>query len=107
MIAKHAEKGENDFLKSFSPKTNAPSIPPFDCDNNLLELTLFESNGLISYIRVAHNGCVLCTFIAMFSQFDHPIILKCQQHQYVIILFNHNDQDSNMNFTKSSGLGTI
>ena len=25
VTAKHAEKGENDFLKSFSPKTNAPS----------------------------------------------------------------------------------
>ena len=24
VIAKHAENGENDFLKSFSPKTNAP-----------------------------------------------------------------------------------
>ena len=24
MTAKHAEKGENDFLKSFSPKTNTP-----------------------------------------------------------------------------------
>ena len=24
VTAKHAEKGENDFLKSFSPKTNAP-----------------------------------------------------------------------------------
>ena len=26
MTAKHAEKGENDFLKSFSPKTNAPFV---------------------------------------------------------------------------------
>ena len=26
MTAKHAENGENDFLKSFSLKTNAPSI---------------------------------------------------------------------------------
>ena len=26
VTAKHAEKGENDFLKSFSPKTNAPLI---------------------------------------------------------------------------------
>ena len=26
VIAKHAEKGENDFLKSFSPKTNAPLV---------------------------------------------------------------------------------
>ena len=24
VTAKHTEKGENDFLKSFSPKTNAP-----------------------------------------------------------------------------------
>ena len=24
VTAKHADKGENDFLKSFSPKTNAP-----------------------------------------------------------------------------------
>ena len=26
VTAKHAEKGENDFLKSFSPKTNAPQV---------------------------------------------------------------------------------
>ena len=26
VTAKHAEKGENDFLKSFSPKTNAPLV---------------------------------------------------------------------------------
>ena len=32
MTAKHAEKGENDFLKSFSPKTNAPYILTLDHD---------------------------------------------------------------------------
>ena len=26
VTAKHTEKGENDFLKSFSPKTNAPLV---------------------------------------------------------------------------------
>ena len=26
VTVKHAEKGENDFLKSFSPKTNAPEV---------------------------------------------------------------------------------
>ena len=26
VTVKHAEKGENDFLKSFSPKTNAPLV---------------------------------------------------------------------------------
>ena len=26
VTAKHAEKGENDFLKSFPPKTNAPQV---------------------------------------------------------------------------------
>ena len=26
VTAKHAENGENDFLKSFSPKTNAPYV---------------------------------------------------------------------------------
>ena len=56
---------------------------------------------------MAHDGRVLCTFMAMFSQFDHPVVLKFYQHQYVTILFNLNDLDSNMNFTKSSGLGTI
>ena len=29
VTAKHAEKGENDFLKSFSPKTNAPKVTIF------------------------------------------------------------------------------
>ena len=28
VTTKHAEKGENDFLKSFSPKTNAPLLLP-------------------------------------------------------------------------------
>ena len=44
---------------------------------------------------------MLCTFMAMFTQFDHPIVLKFNQH------FNPNDQDSNLNFTKSNGLGII
>ena len=56
---------------------------------------------------MARDGRVLCTFMAMFSQFDHPIILKFHQHHYVTIILNPNDQDSNMNFTKSNGLGTI
>ena len=56
---------------------------------------------------MARDGRVLCTFMAMFSQSDNPIVLKFHQHQYVTIHFNPNDQDSNMNFTKTSGLGTI
>ena len=56
---------------------------------------------------MARDGHMLRTFMAMFPQFDHPIVLKFHQHQYVTILFNPNDQDSNMNFTKSGGLGTI
>ena len=56
---------------------------------------------------MARDGHMLGTFMAMFSQFDHPIVLKFHQHQYVTILFNPNDQDSNMNVTKSSGLGAI
>ena len=56
---------------------------------------------------MARDGHMLGTFMAMFSQSDHPIVLKFHQHQYVTILFNPNDQDSNMNVTKSSGLETI
>ena len=56
---------------------------------------------------MARDGHVLCTCMAMLSQFDHPIGLKFHKHQYIIILFNPNDQDLNMDFTKSSGLGTI
>ena len=43
----------------------------------------------------------------MFTQSDYPIGLKFHQHQYVTTLFNSIDQDLNMNFAKSSGLGTI
>ena len=50
---------------------------------------------------------VLCTCMAMFSQSDYSIVFKFHQHQYVTILFNPNDQDLNMNFTKSSDLETI
>ena len=56
---------------------------------------------------MAHDGHLLCTCMAMFSQSDHPISLKFYQHQYVTTLFNPNDQDLNMNFTKSSDLETI
>ena len=56
---------------------------------------------------MVRNGHMLCTFMAMFTQSDHSIVLKFQQHEYVPIVFNPNDQDSNLNFTKSSGLGTI
>ena len=56
---------------------------------------------------MVQDGHMLCTFMAMFTLFDHPIVLKFRQHQYVTILFIPNDQDLNMNFTKSSGLGTI
>ena len=56
---------------------------------------------------MARDGRVLCTFMAMFFQSDNPIIFKFHQHQYVTILSNPNDQHSIMNFTKSSGLGTI
>ena len=54
-----------------------------------------------------HDGRVLCTFMAMFSQSDYPIVLKFNQQQDVTILFNSNDQDSNMNFTYSYGVETI
>ena len=56
---------------------------------------------------MAHDAHMLCTFMAMFAQSDHPIVLKFHQQQYITILFNPNDEDSNINFTKSSGLGTI
>ena len=56
---------------------------------------------------MAHDGHMLCTFIAIVTQFDHLIVFKFHQHQYVTILFIPNDQDLNVNFTKSSGLGTI
>ena len=56
---------------------------------------------------MARDGHMLGTFMVMFSQFDHPIVLKFHQHQYITILFNPNDQDLNMNVTKSSGLETI
>ena len=45
--------------------------------------------------------------MVMFTQSDHPIVLKFYQYQYVTMLFNSIDQDLNMNFIKSSGLGTI
>ena len=38
------------------------------------------------------DGHVLCTCMAMFSQSNHPIVLKFHQHQYVTMLFNPNDQ---------------
>ena len=38
VTAKHAEKGENDFLKSFSPKTNAPLKYVFVSNNPLKQL---------------------------------------------------------------------
>ena len=53
------------------------------------------------------DGNVLCTCTTMLSQSNHLIGLKFHQHQYVTILFNSNDLDLNMNFTKSSGLGTM
>ena len=56
---------------------------------------------------MARDGRVLFTLMAMFSQSDHRIGLKFHQHQYVTILFNPNDQNPNMNFLKSSGLGTV
>ena len=56
---------------------------------------------------MARDAHMLCTFMAMFTQSDRPIVLKFHHHIYVTILFNPNDQDSNMNFTESNGLGTI
>ena len=56
---------------------------------------------------MVRDGHMLCTFMAMFTQSDQPIVIKFHQHQYVTILFIPNDQDLNVNFTKSSGLGTI
>ena len=55
---------------------------------------------------MARDGQMLCTNMTKLSQFVHPIGLKFHQHKYVTTLFNPNDQDSNMNFAKSSGLGT-
>ena len=56
---------------------------------------------------MARDGHMLCIIMTMFTQFDYPIGLKFHQHQYATILFIPIDQDLNMNFTKSSGLGTI
>ena len=44
---------------------------------------------------MSRDGYMLCTFMVMFTQSDHPIILKFHQHQYVTMLFNPNDLDSN------------
>ena len=49
---------------------------------------------------MARDGRVLCTFMAMFSQFDHPIVLKFHQHKYVTIIFNPNDQGLIFEFHK-------
>ena len=46
-------------------------------------------------------------WLYLFTQSDHPIGLKFYQLQYVTILFIPNDQDLNMNFTKSSGIEAI
>ena len=56
---------------------------------------------------MARDAHMLCTLMTLFTQSDHPIVLKFHRHQYDTILFIPNDQDLNMNFTKSSGLGTI
>ena len=56
---------------------------------------------------MARDGHMLCACMALFSLSAHAIVLKFHQHQYVTILFNPNDQDLNMNFTKSSGHRTI
>ena len=56
---------------------------------------------------MAHDRHVLYTCMIMFTQSNYPIGLKFHQHQYVTTLFNSIDQDLNMNFAKSSGLGTI
>ena len=85
-------------------------IQPFDCDSNLLELTIhytlwnqkldFKSkDGVWWTYVVCLYGFVSSIWPSNFSQIH--------QHQYVTILFNPNDQDLNMNFTKSSGLRTI
>ena len=55
---------------------------------------------------MACDGHMLRTFMAMFTQSDRSIVLEFLQHQYVTVLFNPIDQDSNINFTKPSGLGT-
>ena len=56
---------------------------------------------------MVRDGHMLCTFMAMFTQSDQPIVIKFHQHQYVTILFNPNNQDLNMNFKNSIGLETI
>ena len=53
------------------------------------------------------NMCYVPIWLYIFSQSNHQIGLKFHQYQYVTILFNPNDQDLNMNFTKSRSLGTI
>ena len=73
----------------------------FDGATNSIE------NGVGVVLSMARDGHVLCTYMTMFSQSDHLIGLKFYQHQYVTIPFNSNDQDLNMNFIKSSGIGTI
>ena len=54
-----------------------------------------------------HDGDMLCTCMTLFPQSDHPIVFKFPQRQYVTILFNLNEQDSNMMFTKTSVHQTI
>ena len=49
---------------------------------------------------MAHDGHVLCTCMAMFSQSNYAIGLKFHEYQYVTILFNPNDQDMSMNVIK-------
>ena len=56
---------------------------------------------------MVRDGHRLGACMALFSQSAHLIVLKFLQDQYVTILFNPNDQDSNTNFTKSSGHQTI
>ena len=56
---------------------------------------------------MVRDGHMLCTFMAMFTQSDQPIVIKFHQHQYVTKLFNPNNQDLNMNFKNSIGLETI
>ena len=56
---------------------------------------------------MVRDGHMLCTFMAMFTQSDQPIVIKFHQHQYVTKLFNPNNEDLNMNFKNSIDLETI
>ena len=78
VIAKHAEKGENDFLKSFSPKTNTPLIPRI-CYENVMNVALLTKRRAIHkmFHNIVHdcppftttNTCFYVGFVIDFAQY--------------------------------------